>query len=96
MILLNPSLDPVCTGGVTPWLACQLSVKASTRGGADTSLLAQQLDGRLSSENFLRMSARVRLAFTLSADEALCNLSTFSFVAFHLFSVGQAPLIYCR
>ena len=44
--LLNPSLDPVCTGGgFTPWLTCQGSVEASTSGGADATLLAQQLAG---------------------------------------------------
>ena len=46
--LLNPSLDPACTGGgFTPWLTRQGSVEASTRRGADSALLAQQLYGRL-------------------------------------------------
>ena len=41
--LLNPSLGPACTGGVfTPCLTRQVLVKASTHGGADASLLAQQ------------------------------------------------------
>ena len=46
--LLNPYLEPACAGGVfTPWLTCQRSVDASTRGGADASLLAHKLDWRL-------------------------------------------------
>ena len=58
-------------GGFTPWLTRQGSVEASTRGGADASLLAQQLDGRLASAELLRMAARVCLAVITSADEAL-------------------------
>ena len=89
--LLNPSLYPACTGGeFTPWLTRQGSVEASTRGGADASLLAQQLDGRLASAEFLRMAARIRLAIIPSADEALRDLGTFAFVASHLFSAGGA------
>ena len=88
--LLNPSLDPEYTGGgFTPWLTRQGSVKASTRGGADASVLAQQLDGRLASADSLRMDARVCLAVIPSANEALCDLGTFAFVALHLFSVGE-------
>ena len=47
--LMNPSLNPSCNGGggFTPWLTWQGTVKASTRGGSDASLLAQQLDGHL-------------------------------------------------
>ena len=87
--LLNPSLYPACTGGgFMPWLTRQGSVEASTRGGADASLLAQQLDGRLVSADSLRMAARISLAIIPSADEALCDLGTFAFVALHLFSAG--------
>ena len=89
MSLLNSSLDPACTGGgVTPWLTRQGLVEASTRGGADASLLAQQLDGRLASADSLRMAARICLAVIPSADEALRDLGTFAFVASHLFSAG--------
>ena len=91
--LLNPSLDPACTGGgFTSWLTRQGSVEASTRGGADASLLAQQLDGPLASAESLRMAARIRLAVILSADEALRDLGTFAFVTSHLFSVGGRHL----
>ena len=92
--LLNPSLDPACTrGGFTPWLTRQGLVEASTRGCADASLLVQQLDGRLALADSLRMATRIRLAVIPSADEALCNLGTFAFVASHLFSAGGAPLV---
>ena len=60
----------------------------STRGGADASLLAQQIDGRLASVDSLRTAARFCLAAILSADEALRDLGTFAFVASHLFSTG--------
>ena len=66
----------------------QGTVEASTRGGADASLLAQQLDGRLASADSLRTAARVRLAAIPSAEEALRDLGTFAFVASHLFSAG--------
>ena len=87
--LLNPSLDPVCTGGgFTPWLTCQGSVEASTSGGADASRLAQQLDGPLVLADSLRMATRIRLAVIPSADEALRDLGTFAFVTSYLFSAG--------
>ena len=79
-------------GGVTPYLTCQVLAKASTFGGADASPLAQKLDGCLASTESLRMAARVCLAVIPSADKALHNLSTFSFVASHLFSVGRCHL----
>ena len=86
---MNPYLDPECAGGgFTPWLTRQGTVEASTRGGADASLLAQQLDGRLASADSLRTAARVCLAAIPSAEEALRNLGTFAFVASHLFSTG--------
>ena len=89
MSLLKLSLEPACTrGGFTPWLTRQGSDKAFTHGGVYASLLAHQLDGRLELADSLRMSARVRLAIIPSADEALCNLSTFAFVASHLFYTG--------
>ena len=79
-------------GGFTPWLTHKGTVEAVTRGGADASLLAQQLDGRLALEDSLRKAARVRLANIPSADEALHDLLIFSFVASHLFSVGRRHL----
>ena len=88
--LMNPSLDPACAvGGFTPWLTRQGTVEASTRGGADASLLAQQLDGRLASADSLRTAARVRLAAIPSAEESLRDLGTFAFFASHLFSAGR-------
>ena len=75
-------------GGVTPWLTCQGSVEASTRGGAYASLLAQQLDGRLALADSLQMAARVRLAAIPSADKALRDLGAFAFVALQLFCAG--------
>ena len=87
--LLNPYLNPTCTGGrFTPWLTRQGLVEASTHGSADASFLAQQLDGRLALADSFRMAARVRLAIIPSADEALYNLGKLAFVALHLFSVG--------
>ena len=76
-------------GGVTPWLKRQVLFEASTRGGANDSLLAQQLDGRLASADSLQIYARFRLAVILSADEALRDLGTFTFVALHLLSAGR-------
>ena len=64
----------------------------STRGGADTSLLAQQLDGRLALADSLWMAARVRLVVILAADKALRDLGTFAFVASHLFSTEERHL----
>ena len=56
--LLNPSLDPACSGGgFTPWMTRQGMVEASTREGADASLLAQQLDGRLALVESLRTAS---------------------------------------
>ena len=37
----------------------------------------------------MRISVRVRLVVFLSADEALCNLGTFAFVASHIFYEGR-------
>ena len=89
VLLMNPSQDPACAwGGFTPWLTWQGTVKAPTRGVADASLLARQLDGRLESADSLRTAARVRLAAIPSAEEALRDLGTFAFVASHLFSAG--------
>ena len=89
--LLDHSLYPVRTGGgFTSYLTRQVSVEASTRGGADTSLLAQELDRRLASADSLRMATRVRLAVIPSTDEALCDLGTFVCVASYLFSTMGA------
>ena len=70
---------------VALWMSRQGMVEASNRGGADTSLLAQQLDGSLAFTESLQTAAQVRLAYILSADEALRDLGTFAFVASHLF-----------
>ena len=88
--LVRPSLDPEYSmgGGFTLWLTHQGTVEASTRGVADASLLAQQLDGHLALADSLRTAARVHMAAIPSADEALCDLGTFAFVASHLFSTG--------
>ena len=72
-----------------PWMTRQGTVEAFTCGGADAYLLEKDMDGRLVSAEFLRKSARVRLACILSADEALHNLVTVSFVASQLFSVAR-------
>ena len=63
-------------------------VEALTYRGSDASLLAQYLDGCLASMDSLRTAAWVLLDVIPSADEALCDLATFAFVASHLFSVG--------
>ena len=85
--LLNPYLDPACTGGgFTTWMTRQGLVEASTCGGADASLLAQQLYGCLALADYFRMAVRVRLAVIPSAYKALCDLSTFTFIALHIFS----------
>ena len=73
----------------TPYLTRQGTVEASTCGGADASLLSQQLYGHLASAESLRTAARVRLAATLSAEEALRDLGTFDFVALHLLFAGR-------
>ena len=67
---------------------CQGTFKASTHEGADASVLAQHLDGRLASADSLWTSARFRLADILSADKALRDIGTFTFVALHIFSIG--------
>ena len=59
------------------------TVEASTRGGADASLLAQAL------ADSLLTATRVRLSAIPSVDEALCELGTFAFVDSHLFSAGR-------
>ena len=85
---MNPSLDPACAGGggFTPWLTSQGKVEASTCGGANASLLVQNLDGCLASADSLQMDARFRLAAILSEEGALCDLVTFDFIVSHLLS----------
>ena len=61
-------------------------------GGADASLLAQKLYGRIALADSLRTAARVCLDDILSVDEALRDLGTSSFVALHLFSAGGRHL----
>ena len=70
-------------------LTRQVTVKESTHGGAGASLLSHHLDGRLALADSLWTAAQVCLATVPSADEALCNLGTFAFVASHLFSASQ-------
>ena len=72
-----------------PWLTLQGAVEASTLGGADAYLLAQQLDGHLVSADSFQMVARIRLAVIPSEDESLRDLGTFAFVASYLFSTGR-------
>ena len=62
-------------------------VEASDRRGTDASLLAQQLDGRLASVDYLRVNAWVCLAFILFTDAVLRDLGTFVFMELYLFSV---------
>ena len=86
--LLNPSLDPACAGeGVTPWMNRQDTFEASTRGGADASLLEQNMDSRLASTDSLRTATQFHLARIPSVDKALHGLGTFAFIVSHLFSV---------
>ena len=66
-------------------MTCQGMVEASIREGADASLLAQQLDGRLALADSPQTAARVHLAYIPSVDKALCNFGTFAFVALHIF-----------
>ena len=59
-------------------------------GGADASLLEQQLDGILASVDSLRTAAQVHLDCIPSADKALCDLEAFAFLVSHLLSaIGQ-------
>ena len=86
----NPPLYPAyAVGGSTPCLTCQGTVGASTRGGADASLLAQHMDKRLDLAYSLRTAARVRLGAIPSTDEALWNFVKFNFVTLNLFSAGR-------
>ena len=58
LLLLNPSLYPAYAGGgFTLWMDWLGTVKASTCGGADASLLYLQLDGRLELVDSLRTAA---------------------------------------
>ena len=66
----------------------QGTVEASTCGGAGAPLLAQQIDGRLASSEFLRTAIRVYLDFTPSTYKALRDSGTFAFVALHIFSAA--------
>ena len=66
----------------------QGTVEASTRGGAGSPLLAQQIDVRLASSESLRTAMRVYLDCTPSTDKALRDSGTFTFVALHIFSAA--------
>ena len=69
VLLMNPSLDSACAGaGFTPWLTWKGTVEASNHGVAGASVLAHQLDRRLTLEDSLWMAARVRMAVILSAE----------------------------
>ena len=84
---MNPSLDPACAEvGFTLCLNYQVTVEASTCGGANASLLDQQLDGRLASTDSLQKSVRFRLFTIPSTEEALRDLGMVDFVVSHLFS----------
>ena len=69
-------------------MTLQGTVKATTHGGADASLLDQHLGGRLYLVESLQTDARESLAAIPSVDEALRKLGTFTFTASHLFSAG--------
>ena len=62
--------------------------EASNRGGNDSSLLAHYIDVCLALSDSLWMAVRVRLDAIPPAEETLCNLVRFAFVASHLFSAG--------
>ena len=66
----------------------QGTVEASTREGADASLLEKPVAGRLASADSLRTAARVCLACILSADKAQSDLGTFAFFTSHLLSTA--------
>ena len=70
------------------WMTRKGTVEASTRGGADASLLSQKLDGCLASEESFPMAARLRLAATPSVEEAIHDLGKFTFFASYLFTTG--------
>ena len=67
-------------------------VDPATLGGAEASLLAQQLDGILDSADSLSTAMRFHLDAILSADEALRELGTFVFVTSHLLSTSRRHL----
>ena len=86
---MKPSLDPAFAGeGFTPRLTSQVTVDASSDRGADASLFYQHLDGCLAKADSMRMAARDCLEAIPSAEEALCDLGPFAFVASYLFSAG--------
>ena len=89
--LMNPYLDPACAGGgFIHWVMHQGTVEASTHVGSEAYLLAQQMDVRLDSVDYMWTAAWVRLEVIPSADETLCNLVTFDLVSLHLFfAVGR-------
>ena len=58
-------------GGVTPWMARQGFVEASTHRGLDTSLLEEHMDDLLTPVVSLNTSTRVCLYKISSVDEAL-------------------------
>ena len=95
MLLWNPSLYPYCSGGgrgVTPWLTCQVEVKASTCGGADVFLLDQQFYEHLASADSLQTDLKVHMDTILSVDESLWDLGIFAFVPLYLFYVDGSHL----
>ena len=85
--LMKSSPYPAYDGGrFSPCIPRQGMVEASTHIGLDANLLAQNIDGNLSSANSLRADAWVHLDAVLSICEALCYLDTVAFVMLHLFS----------
>ena len=88
---MNYSLEPASSGGgVTPWMTCQGMVRELTCRGLDAFILAQHLDGQMTSADPLRTSAQVHLAVVLSANEVIRDLGNFDFVAPYLLSMGGA------
>ena len=66
----SASLTLLAGGGSTLWLTWKGAAEEMTRGGADDSLLSQQLDRRLALADSLQTAVRFRLAAILSAKEA--------------------------
>ena len=69
-------------------MMCQGMVEASTYIRLDTLLLAQHLDSRMISVDYLQKSVRVRQSAILSVDEGLRDLGNFAFVLSHLLSAS--------
>ena len=86
--LLNIYLYPYWTrgGGFKTCITRQGTIEASTHMGLDVYLLVQKLYRQLVSVDTLWKDAGVQPVAILTADEALCDLDTFYFVATHIFN----------